>query len=475
MRVKVKQNKPIDIDGRTGEGGGQLVRVAIALSAVTGQPVRITNIRGNRPRGGGLKSQHATAIEYLSSATSATTSGLSVGSKTLTFHPSTSPSPILAASRYISIAADSPSASALLIFQAVLPYLIFRGSVSFDNDTDREAKEEREDGAGPKAEQEPITLTISGGSNVSFAPSWEYADQVLLPALRSRFGLQIEGQLLRRGWSLGPKSQGAVRFRIVPLQRGQSLQPRHDATSLAAKVFTAADDDPVITRVDVSVITPAYTHDEFTLHLTDQLGARFPGADVEFKVLEDSGDGARVYVLLVARSRPVRDGDEDVDLRWGRDVLTSIPKKGGKAAAQKFSSLLVRKLVAQLGEEVDKRCVCDQYLEDQLVVFQALAQGTTSCPRFDAPEEDVDGTEDNGVKRVTRSMEGLGLENERLRKDKTHDPFGLGTLHSQTARWVASEMLPGVEWYNKGTICKAIGLSAGGMNSMNLDSWAVPP
>lgn len=46
--------KPIEIDGRTGEGGGQLVRVAIALAAVTTQPVRITNVRGNRPsRGGG--------------------------------------------------------------------------------------------------------------------------------------------------------------------------------------------------------------------------------------------------------------------------------------------------------------------------------------------------------------------------------------------------------------------------------------
>jgi len=44
----------IELDGRTGEGGGQLIRVAIALAALTTQPVRITNVRGNRPsRGGG--------------------------------------------------------------------------------------------------------------------------------------------------------------------------------------------------------------------------------------------------------------------------------------------------------------------------------------------------------------------------------------------------------------------------------------
>lgn len=48
----------IEIDGRTGEGGGQLVRNAVALAAVISQPIRITNVRGNRgkrsgPRGGG--------------------------------------------------------------------------------------------------------------------------------------------------------------------------------------------------------------------------------------------------------------------------------------------------------------------------------------------------------------------------------------------------------------------------------------
>jgi RNA 3'-terminal phosphate cyclase (ATP) len=37
----------IELDGRTGEGGGQLVRIACALAAVATQPVRITNVRGN--------------------------------------------------------------------------------------------------------------------------------------------------------------------------------------------------------------------------------------------------------------------------------------------------------------------------------------------------------------------------------------------------------------------------------------------
>lgn len=54
----MKHKKPIELDGRTGEGGGQLVRISVALAAVTSQPIRITHIRGNRSgrsggRGGG--------------------------------------------------------------------------------------------------------------------------------------------------------------------------------------------------------------------------------------------------------------------------------------------------------------------------------------------------------------------------------------------------------------------------------------
>ena len=47
--------KIVKLDGRTGEGGGQLVRVAVALAALTGTPLQIDNVRGNRQgkRGGG--------------------------------------------------------------------------------------------------------------------------------------------------------------------------------------------------------------------------------------------------------------------------------------------------------------------------------------------------------------------------------------------------------------------------------------
>jgi len=51
----------IVIDGAAGEGGGQVLRTALALAMITGQPFRIERIRAGRPRPG-LMRQHLTAV-----------------------------------------------------------------------------------------------------------------------------------------------------------------------------------------------------------------------------------------------------------------------------------------------------------------------------------------------------------------------------------------------------------------------------
>lgn len=77
----------IHLQGTTLEGGGQLVRLALSLSALISTPIRITNIRGNRSGGGGLKGQHLTALEWLSKACDAKVEGAMKKSRVLVFEP----------------------------------------------------------------------------------------------------------------------------------------------------------------------------------------------------------------------------------------------------------------------------------------------------------------------------------------------------------------------------------------------------
>ncbi len=69
----------IEIDGSIGEGGGQVLRTALALSTLTQQPFHIYNIRKNRPQPG-LKAQHLTAVEALKQLCNAGVGDVHVGS-----------------------------------------------------------------------------------------------------------------------------------------------------------------------------------------------------------------------------------------------------------------------------------------------------------------------------------------------------------------------------------------------------------
>ncbi|KAI1337197.1 EPT/RTPC-like protein [Xylariaceae sp. FL0016] len=419
----MKSKSILQLDGRTGEGGGQLVRLACALAAVTAQPIRIINVRGNRPgaRGGGLKSQHVTSIAWLAQATGAEVKGLEVGSHTLEFRPNALPTALQ--QRKIQIVAGSPAASTLLIFQAIFPYLLFASNEGGD----------------------PIEAEIQGGTNVSFSLSYEYLDQVLLPTLQARFGILVERKLEKRAWSQGSSSKGVIRLKIQPLPRGESLKLSHPWD----RPITA--EDFKVKHIDASILAPLALHESLEKALVRDLDSLFPDVDVNFKVIEDSGHPARMYTLLVVHS--------ETGLRWGRDFL--YDRKAKNKTPENLSDEISRKVCKDLFEEISKRGVVDEFLQDQLVVFQVLAQGRTSFPR--GPEPVDIGNQGESVtdpNDMSDTLEELDLvPTKRMRRDKTHEPFGYGSTHTTTARWVASELLPTVQWFNKGSICDGAGMS----------------
>ena len=76
----------ITLDGSEGEGGGQIVRSALALSVVTGEPVRIHNIRAKRSKPG-LMRQHLTGVLAAAEICDGSVTGANIGSTDITLRP----------------------------------------------------------------------------------------------------------------------------------------------------------------------------------------------------------------------------------------------------------------------------------------------------------------------------------------------------------------------------------------------------
>lgn len=257
---KPHTEEEIHLDGRMLEGGGQLVRNAVALSALTGKPITITDIRGKRQGKTGLKGSHAAAIKFLSEICQGEVIGGEIGSKTLTFYPrgrlqngrekQTEKTPnsrlldlTLANGELPTVKPEytvhqSTVGSIFLIFQALYPYLVYASSL-----------------AG-----KPVRLHVTGGTNVTCAPSFEYIDQVLVPNLR-KIGLpELSVKLNGRGWSTGPKDLGAVTFLIHPLQASNSDVLTHGAGGSIPSGFPALNLSQykrgTITKVDITILAP---------------------------------------------------------------------------------------------------------------------------------------------------------------------------------------------------------------------------
>ena len=169
----------IEIDGSMGEGGGQILRSALAFSALLGVPVRIYNIRAKR-RPPGLKPNHLTTVNAIATITKAEVKGLKLGSREIVFKPRT----ILSGRFSFDI---GTAGSIPLVLQAILPVLAF---------------------APGKTE-----IRIRGGTAVPFSPPIHYLKLVFLEALR-RMGVFAEIEVKRMGYY--PRGGGIVIARVEP-------------------------------------------------------------------------------------------------------------------------------------------------------------------------------------------------------------------------------------------------------------------
>lgn len=178
----------IEVDGSRGEGGGQIVRTAVALAAATETSVRITNVRAARSNPG-LRPQHCTAIEACADICSAQTEGVETGARTFEFRGVGGPR-----SGDWSWSVGT-AGSATLVIQSVVPPLL------------------RTEGCS--------TIVVEGGTHTRNAPIWEHLERCYVPAIE-RIGATVDVCLERHGFY--PAGGGRLQLEIEP--------PRHDLESL---------------------------------------------------------------------------------------------------------------------------------------------------------------------------------------------------------------------------------------------------
>jgi RNA 3'-terminal phosphate cyclase (ATP) len=176
----------IPVDGSRGEGGGQILRAALALSTVTGQGFEIARIRAGRARPG-LRPQHLAAVRAATLVCGARVGGAFEGSPDLRFEPG----PVQAGDFRFEIAT---AGAATLVLQTVLAPLATAGEES--------------------------RVAVTGGTHVPASPSFHYLAQHWA-AVVDRLGLSVRPQLVRAGFY--PPGGGEILATVRPWSRPARL------------------------------------------------------------------------------------------------------------------------------------------------------------------------------------------------------------------------------------------------------------
>jgi RNA 3'-phosphate cyclase len=175
----------LEVDGSQGEGGGQILRTAIAFSAIQRRPVRVSKIRAGRALPG-LKRQHLSALEVIAKAFRGKLTGATEGSSTVSFVPGT-PEPG-------ALSIDMRTAASItLVLQAVVPAVALTGS--------------------------RLSIELTGGTDVPWSPTFDYFQRVVGDSYES-VGIRFGAGATSRGYY--PRGGGKVEATIEPCE---SLTP----------------------------------------------------------------------------------------------------------------------------------------------------------------------------------------------------------------------------------------------------------
>jgi RNA 3'-terminal phosphate cyclase (ATP) len=303
----------IAIDGAQQSGSGTIVRYAVAFSAILSQPLRLLNARAKREQPG-LRPQHLASVRACADMCQAKTAGLCVGGREFTFVPR-------ARLKGGSFAWDIGTAgSATMLALSILPLACFADA--------------------------PTTARITGGVFQDFAPSPYHMQYVLAPLLE-RMGVRLALRVVRAGYV--PRGAGILDLHITPTQR-----------PLRALSLTQQG------------------------HIDKVSGIAFSSHLEERRVSERMACTCEDHLVKAGLSATIERVNDTAALHAGASLAVWGESSTGcilgadRAGARGRSSEAIGRFVAEaLLADLAREATVDRHMADQLVLFAALAQGTS--------------------------------------------------------------------------------------------------
>ncbi len=287
MELK-KITRMITVDGSYGEGGGQILRITLALSAILGVPVRIEKIRSKRDNPG-IRPQHLAAIQAVATIANAKISGASVGSSTIEFIPGK----VEGGEFNFNV---GTAGSITLVLQTIVPLALVTKSKIYGK--------------------------VIGGTEVKWSPTFDYFNKVFVKGLQ-KMGIHVFLELERSGYY--PEGGGVVKYEIRPCSKPNGLTIVHMPENLEVEGISRCS------------------------HLPEDVAKR--QADSARRALENSGVRVSKIETVVS-TKPLGKGSSITLWLTNEDTLVggdSIGERGkraeevGKEAANKIISCMSKK------------------------------------------------------------------------------------------------------------------------------------
>ncbi|MEM4240062.1 MAG: RNA 3'-terminal phosphate cyclase [Candidatus Woesearchaeota archaeon] len=304
----------IELDGAFGEGGGQLVRTALALSMVTQQPFHVTNIRSGRDKPG-LKMQHLNCITALQKVSGSKAQGAELGSTEITF----TPAPLKGRSLSVDI---GTAGSITLFLQAVLLPCMLSGK--------------------------QMRIEVIGGTDVAWSMPADYFREVLVPQLCRWAEIDVRAE--KRGYY--PKGSGKIVVRIRPKEEKKGIELLEQHNLIHIKGISHASKDLEGARV---AERQSHSAQQALINFKCPVTIR-----TEYSDALSTGSGITLWAVFSRK-------EDDIDI--ANPIIIGADELGEKGTpAEEVGKKAAQKLI----NAIRSNAPVDAHLADNLIPFMAL-------------------------------------------------------------------------------------------------------